>query len=180
MERNEIERKANDLLNQYNINADNGVEIVNLCKKTGFTLISVELDDTEDGFIIANETINSFPGFKTNKVIAVNSKRSYEEKRFIIAHELGHYVLQKEGHTLFAARDSRHGRSENENDIDFFAACLLMPKDAFVRQYNRLEKETTTPVSDQIIIELADVFGVPFLSVVRRMRETGLINEKNS
>ena len=178
MEKTRIEQKANEILNQYNIDAENGVDIVELCKRIGFSIFLINnMKETDDGFIIVNNDVDALPGFETNKIIAINAKRSYEEKRFIIAHELGHYVLRRQGQNIIASRENRHGRSSDENDVDFFAACVLMPKDSFVARYNEYKsaKEHFENVLD-IAGRLAKHFGVPMRSAARRMEETELIS----
>lgn len=177
MERKEIEKKADEIIKQYNVSTEYGVDIVQLCKDMGFSIIAIDLDETEDGFIIVNSELDSLPGFVTNKVIAVNSKRSYEDKRFIIAHELGHYVLKNDNQNLVAARDSRHGRDDEENDVDFFAACILMPREAFIRKYKDFSS-TVEKIGKSFDPArwLASQFDVPIKSARRRMKETKIID----
>ena len=91
-------------------------------------------------------------------------------KRFIIAHELGHYILHCKDEKIYAHRESAHGRSDEENDVDYFAACLLMPANSFKTAF-----EKTKSISFiEKIKELQRIFDVPFESVVRRIDELGL------
>lgn len=70
-------------------------------------------------------------------MIGVNHERDLFTKRFIIAHELDHYILHGENKPIFAQREKTHGRTPEENEIDFFAACLLMfVKSAYSIQCN--------------------------------------------
>lgn len=170
MEKKEIENKAKQLLDTYGMNSDRSIDIVFLARNMGFSILNANLDPNEDGFIIVNETLGTLPNVGTNKVIAVNAHRDYEDKRFIIAHELGHYVFRDEKN-IFAHRENRHGRNENENDLDYFAACLLMPEESF-----RKAAEERNRTSLSVLVDyLAARFEVPYLSALRRMEELKLV-----
>lgn len=173
MEKQTIRQKAFDLLKKYNIDATNGVDVLSLAQKMEFVVGNADIDDNEDGFILVNEDVKEILGVKTKKLIGVNVKRDLSEKRFIIAHELGHYILHCQGDRIYAWRESKHGRSDDENDVDYFAACLLMPEHEFIAKYNELKSAGNL---DQIKIasRLEDIFRVPCLSILRRFEELEL------
>ena len=166
-EKKKIAQAAYDLLNKYKIDSSKGVDIIELAHKIGFVVGNAGLDDNDDGFIMVNEDADEILGIKTKKLIGVNVDRDYEKKRFIIAHEIGHYTLHCRGGKIFAHRDSAHGRSEEENDVDYFAACLLMPEDAFKKAFKGNEIE-----------ELSRIFEVPVDSIKRRIDELELSDVK--
>ena len=62
--------------------------------------------------------------------VVLNRKESRTRQRFSLAHEIAHRVLDpnRKAH-LFEVQASRQGRSPVEKACDFFAACLLMPRD---------------------------------------------------
>lgn len=159
----EIEQKAKDVLAQYE-SEQSVIDIVGLVRSYDFVVKPIELDDEEDGFIIVDTRKGDF------RLISVNTNRTYEEARFILAHEIGHYIMSesKEKDILFAAREKTHGRSEEENEIDYFAACLLMPKTLFIKKYKEFKKQ----IGDKeniLAVRLADFFKVPVESAKRRM-----------
>lgn len=169
-----IERQVNSFLEQYGYfpETDTYVDIVNLVKKFGFVVGNTELDPLEDGFII----IQSHKGdslvqrsFNSNKVIGVNSNRSLDWKRFIIAHEFAHSVLHYNGEDIFLHRESKKGRNNQENAADYFAAALLMPKDSFIRVYRNLVNFDYSP--NTICYRLAAIYKVPYDSARRRIDE---------
>ena len=162
-EKKAVAQAAYDLLNEYSIDASNGVDIVELAHQMGFVVGNAGLDDGDDGFIMVNEDADEILGIKTKKLIGVNADRDYEKKRFIIAHEIGHYTLHCKGGKIFAHRDSTHGRSDEENKLDYFAACLLMPKEAFEKAFKENDIE-----------QLSKIFEVPVDSVKRRILELKL------
>lgn len=176
VEKKEIEQKADSLLKENNICTLSGVDILALAMKLGFTVWTSSLPDSEEGFILVNPNVARIPGFSNNKVIVVNSNRPYETKRFIIAHELGHYILSNsDSEQIFAACESQHGRSDDENDIDYFAACLLMPATSIKAHYEDKKQLSLS----QLVSVLSIVFEIPVGNVLCRLEELNLIRKCN-
>ena len=172
-----LEEQANSLLKEHGIDAKDGFDIVSLAQKMGFVVGNAVLDDGEDGFIIVDTNRKSLLGTSANKVIGVNAKRDYPLKRFIIAHEIGHYVLEGCNEPIYAHRQNNSvKRSVNEQEVDFFAASLLMPQEAFAAKYSEISKEYEL-FSTQID-KLKEVFEAPTKSIIRRLEELGLIGIK--
>lgn len=61
---------------------------------------------------------------------------------------------------------------EPDPDVDYFARCLLMPRESFVRQF---EKAKAVCRDTSIISYLVDVFVVPYEQVELRIRELELV-----
>lgn len=169
MEKEQIEQKAEALLAEINIDSENGVDVIDAAQSLGFVVGTADLDDSEDGFIMVNLSETEILGVPTNRLIVVNQKRDYYEKRFIIAHELAHYDLAGR-ENIFACRESRHGRTDAENQVDYYAACLLIPSVSFKKQFDKYNNGSAFEVSK----ELSKIFEVPVESVLRRMDELGL------
>jgi len=101
-------------------------------------------------------------------VISVNEKYSEGQKRFIIAHELGHYILHKcrrkgffDEATIFFPY---HVSDEIEKEANLWAAELLMPEKSF-----RIKVQSgMTKIED-----LAEYFKVSALSVKTRAEQLG-------
>lgn len=163
MERDKIEVQVKSVLDQlgYDDVTDSYVDIVSLVKKYGFLVGNAELDDNEDGFLIISGD---------QKIIGVNKSRSLDLKRFVIAHEFAHSVLHYERGQVFLHREHKKGKGNDENDADYFAAALLMPKTAFLREYNRLKDQGVE--SKLICFQLSSLFKTPIESVIRRIEET--------
>lgn len=173
MEKKNIEKEANELLKKYCKDTQNGVDIVALAKKMGFVVGEADLPDSEDGFIMVNKEANKILGFETQMLIVVNRANMFVHKCFVIAHEIGHFILHGNNtNTVFAHRENRHGKDENENDADYFAACLLMPAESFRKQYIKIKGQKRY---DESINELAMIFNVPIESVLRRIGELDLV-----
>lgn len=174
MEKTVIEQKTEELLKQVNY-TDGEVDVIAVAKSLGFVVGNAVLEDDMDGFVIVQAGKNEILKIKTDKLIGVNSSRDLGFKRFIIAHEIAHYILHYSSESvngMYAHRDHRKGRSDKENDADYFAANLLMPKDAFKKKYNEL-KDKELQLNDMLLL-LASYFSVPLESAKRRIQEIGL------
>ncbi len=80
---------------------------------------------------------------------------SIEQKRFIIAHEIGHCCLHgdtlKDGYIEFLHKDGYE--NDHEKEASLFAARLLIPEQPLISTYNKLILPTLNG--------LADIFEVP-------------------
>lgn len=176
IQKEDIEKKAHETMEQTGLSDSNEpIDAVTIARKLGFKVGNAVMEDDDDGFIIINDGTDDILGIKTNKLIGVNSARPLEWKRFIIAHEIAHYVLhypEVKDKRLYAHRDHAKGKNEDENDADFFAACLLMPRELFTKRYDEL-KEKSLELKD-IVVLLADRFCVTQLMAERRIGELKL------
>lgn len=165
MDRKIIERRAERVLDAFEYDPSDCiyVDAVMLARFFGFNVIeSDSLPEHDDG----NITVSADGKEKT---IVVNTNRNFETKRFIITHELSHYLLHYTGdQTLFRHRENIKGKNEEENDADFMAACLLMPRKSFSACYKVLRQ--TMSYSD-MVVELQLVFKATSESVIRRISE---------
>lgn len=188
VEKVKIQEQVQQLLDDwcYNEDVDNYVDIIKFAESQGFIVGTVELPDSEDGFLLIDPkgsaiTKSSLGASGKRKVIGVNRERPLDYKRFIIAHEFAHSVLhwdESKQKNIYLHRENRKGKNEQENDADFFAACLLMPQRSFWREYQKLLREGAYQQTD-ICYKLAELFRVPFESVSRRIDEV-TIALKNS
>lgn len=169
----QIEQMANDILLKHNISSIQGVDVVKLANEIGFIVGKTDLDDNEDGFVMVDPDGINKSSF--TKIIGVNSNNSPKHQMFTIAHELGHYLFEKnDSIQIYAHREHKKDKAGEkynyENKIDYFAACLLMPKDSFIKRFESL-KAIYNSDSDGLIEELSNIFGVSSKSVIRRIEE---------
>lgn len=159
---------AEGILSANGMADDTKIEIVQLAMKYGFVVATADLPEETQGIISYDESGNQKQlGTKYSKLIVVNNQLSTEQKRFVVAHELGHYImnnhLQSSG-THVEARTSNSnnhgGRPETENQIDYFAACLLMPRRAVLSEIEKYSKNHT--LDDSAKLELAERLGSIF------------------
>ena len=166
METKEIERRANEISSiarRYNLIQNKRIDITRLARLFGFEVCETDrLSAFEDGCM----TISSD---SRTKQILLNQLRSIEFKRFIIAHELAHYFLHYTPNTeVFMRRDHIKGKDDEEQDADYFAACILMPKEDFKKEYDLLKKHQTHRGT---VLALQNIFATPTESIERRINE---------
>ena len=175
MERKTIENKAAETLSRVNDKGSASIDIIGLARHLGFVVGNAELSDDEDGFIIVDEGKKEILGQATDKLIGVRADQSIEWKRFVIAHEIGHYILhynKEVNNGMYAHRDHKKGKNEFENEADYFAANLLMPADRFLKNYEELQKISLS-VEEKVLV-LAKRFCVTEKMTIRRFEELGL------
>jgi len=174
MDRQTIEERAYRLRELHGMDGDIDLDVVELAGKMRFAVTDLDLDDNDDGFILVGPEGKDILGCGASRIIGVNRHRDYYQKRFIIAHELGHYVLYGENQPLFAHRESKaEPRGMMEQDIDYFAACLLMPGERFQKLYDNFRAYDGGRLDDRMRC-LQWIFRAPLESVMRRIGELGL------
>lgn len=98
------------------------IDVIEVAKKLGFVVGNAGLSEDVDGFIIVDENKGNILGIDTNKLIGVNASKELAWKRFIIAHEIGHYILhydKEKDNGMYAHREHKKGKNEIENEADF-------------------------------------------------------------
>lgn len=160
------------------MNAKEPIKIVSLANQYGFpVIVSGKLGEFQG--VIAYDESGKTKQLGTNhtKVIAVSKNLTLQEKRFVTAHELGHYIM--DGRTRlknyhgdteqsFQTRRAEHGRSDYENTIDYFAACLLMPRVAVMEILSSFDDEKS---DEEKAAYLSDVYNVGLEVAKRRITE---------
>ncbi len=174
--RQEIEKTAIELLESSGYSESEDIDVVSVAKSLGFMVGATDMDEETDGFIIVHEGRQNILGLESDKIIVVNSKRDIVWKRFTIAHELGHFILhydkERDKDGLYAHREHVKGKSESENEADYFAANLLLPRHIFMAKYKKLQDSNMD--ANMIIELLARDFMVTSRTVARRIMELEL------
>ena len=127
----------------------------------GATLVEKELDNSEGRIVFGDK----------RAIITVNSKINYEgKKRFVIAHELGHFEMHRNLIPVHNDTDAtleffKNGHQETE--ANEFASELLMPE--------RLFKEACTGVnfSPDLLRSLSNRFKTSITSTAYKYFELG-------
>ena len=151
--------------------------IVKIAEEFGFsTFEESSIPDDVSGNIFVGGTTEEI--YNTDKVIVVGAREEYFHQRFIIAHELAHYLMDYLGSDascntaiLFSrAYPKENHDSEVERRADRFAAELLMPAKEFLRQYIKAA-EMSNYNYKYIVAYLSDFFETKRSSVARRIEE---------
>ena len=145
------------------------IDIVQLAKKCGFTVLQQELD--YDGAIIAKKESFSINDKSYTKAIIVNINQIGTRKRFTIAHELAHWFMapENERNDLFAHRTDSLTISNREPKINNFASELLMPIELISQALQNVQ--FSNEISPNFIIYIADLFGVSYAAAQVRLEK---------
>lgn len=94
--------------------------------------------------------------------IYLNLNQSDTTKTFTLAHELGHFLLHKDDNNFrIDLQDYSEDDSDNqETEANFFAGCLLMPKEKLLAALNQIGN----------MAEVAKRFGVSLPAVQARIK----------
>lgn len=155
----ELEEFAQDILvknDMYKI----PVDLIGLANILNIEVYEQELENKISGAIRYNRDDKKY-------TILLNKKDNNNRKRFTLAHELGHFFLDKdllesdEIHIDILYRCS----DEKEKEIDYFSGALLMPKRLIEIMYE----------DNPSISELAEIFEVSESAMTVRLDILGLI-----
>ena len=118
------------------------VDIFEVANSLGFDVRGAEFKEPLDGLLLVDENAERIKGFNSNKVIAYNCQKSIYMKKFIVAHELAHYInaknVKSEEKIVLAAREHEDEYSDNVNEqrMDYMAASILMPREDLVKNFS--------------------------------------------
>ena len=131
--KDEIETIASSIREEYHLSPNFDL-IEFLTNRQDYEIRLQQIGDDTTGLLFINE-LKKVEKSDSHNVIIINSKlmkdRYFEQKRrFICAHEYGHAVLHKGDQKVFARRDTDAKESEEEQEAEFFAYCLLLSKQA--------------------------------------------------
>jgi len=135
---NEIEQVTRKVIGDYlgdPANISLPIDIATILKKIGLKLYSANFDD---------QTVAGVYD-KNKKEVYVDANDLKTRQLFTIAHELGHYFLHPDKSTDVFYRHTANQFDEkdasNEQEANWFAASLVMPKEIVERVWNEEKDE---------------------------------------
>lgn len=157
------------------------IPIIEIAKQLGFTTFREKnLEKDVSGNIFVGGTTKEV--YDTDKAVVVSDTEEYFHQRFIVAHELGHYLMNyigsedsKNPNVLFSRAyfKDKHNTKE-EICADRFAAELLMPAKEFYKQYIKA-MESYDHNRRYTISYLSNYFKTKKSSIERRIQELGIV-----
>lgn len=107
-------------------------------------------------------------------IIAINTYQPLRTRYYSAAHELWHLQFESEKIPLANIPNFDHERA-----ADHFAAALMLPEKLLNNLIQKIDNDL-----EKIVIKIADISSMPYVAVVRRMRELGKrvpksLSEKN-
>ena len=159
----QIEAITTNLLNRYNY-IDDMVDIANIVRQQNYNVFIDDLDSNISGYVDHE-----------NREVVLNKNETPERRRFTLAHELGHIILNS--NNSIQHRDNIlnnqldiYANDDKEVEANYFAGCILMPRNVFIREFNSIKGDI-----DYKIQKLAYYFGVSKLAVNVRANVLNLI-----
>ncbi|MEJ5915338.1 ImmA/IrrE family metallo-endopeptidase [Pseudokineococcus sp. 1T1Z-3] len=151
------ERDAKATLATYWTSASLPVDPVKIARDMGVRVVLAQLGEDISGMIVKRPDEDA--------TIYVDVDDSPKRQRFTVAHELGHYVERADDRGQLSYVDRRGGPwSLRELYANEFAGHLLMPADAFTRQW----------AEQRSLVSVANHFGVSQDAAEVRRRRLGL------
>ena len=176
-----LEDRLSNFLKTHFLTLSNDTDIISVCNKLGLQAVYMPLNDGVDGLILVDGK---------HRIIAIKSTLEPIDTRFLIAHELAHYITaydsaDKKGAPQFcvAAKDTlRHGsdKPQLEHDMDYLAAAILVPFEQFKKELDskkinyknlRTESDVTNKFPIGVIKDFAKRYRVTQQLIVRRIAE---------
>lgn len=147
--------------------------IVKIAKLFDFKTYKESLNESGD-ININGETKKKYGH---DKVILVNREEELPHQRFVVAHELAHYlfdflgdVTYEDKSILFAdTYEKDKHETPQEKRANAFAAEIMMPKELFIRQYNVARREENNHMF--IVMYLSRYFETSVESIEKRIKE---------
>jgi len=145
-----IENKALEILDKYKLGKKAPVDIFKVAKKIGLEVYGDTLNEDISGILFIE---------KGQGKIGINSSHPPVRKRFTIAHEIGHFVLQhNRKNQFFIDESNKHmsmkfhrdsnsstGEMRQEREANAFAAAILMPEKLLQKEVENFNFDLSNP-----------------------------------
>ncbi|MCF2504747.1 ImmA/IrrE family metallo-endopeptidase [Dyadobacter sp. CY107] len=154
-----------------------GIDVKKVASYLGIELVPQELKDDFPAEASLNTTIGK---------INHNAKDGLRRYRFMVAQEIGRYVLDRQHQgkfenlplryfSIFTANDSPINEDVQEREANAFAAALLMPRDLLIDAVKKAYQSRMPENENYDIIQaLADQFEVSKLAMSTRLTNLDL------
>ena len=149
-----------------------------ITKKLGIRLTEEPFDEELSGILVKESGA---------VVIGVNSTHHENRKRFTIAHEIGHYMLDHPGEmfidktlrqkAVVVRRDGRssEGTDKHEIEANRFAAELLMPSEVVEEEVRKRLSKSKLPSADDLVRDMTALFQVSSKAMEIRLVNLGFL-----
>lgn len=175
----EITQIANDILNKIDYYSGRGATpIVKIAKEFDFKTYKETLKNGKSGDIHINGETKEKYGH--DKIILVNKKDELFHQRFVVAHELAHYLFEFLGNPEYSDsnvifvdtyKKDQH-ETPQEKRANAFAAEIMMPRDLFIKQYCIARREDSNRMF--ILMYLSRFFETSIDSIEKRIMEVSV------
>ncbi|MCK4259452.1 MAG: ImmA/IrrE family metallo-endopeptidase [Halanaerobiales bacterium] len=120
--------------------------------------------------------------YKGQVFIYINSYLPYEKQIFAVAHEVYHLVADTHRELLHLKNleDGNDQFNIEERKANLFAALLLVPDESLKKELSLLKVKNSSDLDELKFIKLMDTFAVPYKTIVLRLYEMEIINERDT
>ena len=162
----DIQKKVTEIFQQFGI-TEVPVPVEDIVEKLGIR-ISYAPSDEYSGMLIRKEDGGTLMG--------INSLEKPPRMRFTIAHELGHFLLEKSSVSI-DYRNKYHDSDKpiQEKKADFFAANLLMPEQFLRRDFKKAVRAKVSVFLEEDLAALAESYNVSREAMKWRLTNLGLL-----
>lgn len=169
---NSIFREVRKIFDEFKI-TDSPVDVDKILATKGFIISERELPDNFASVLDMS---------KDSPVLLIEKKLGSEEKRFVKAHALGHFLLERKDFEGIFTDKQRTLKSQilvsekSEICADQFAAALLAPKEILLKKLDEAEK--TKKNDSEILVSVAKALAVTLGVVILAIALFSDNNEK--
>lgn len=165
----DMPKVVQDILQENEICDTTIVPVVRIAKNMNFSTYQRKLFWFLSGSIEINKKY--IKRYNTDHVIFTNKNVNPFQQRFVIAHELAHFLFDYDHQSpiYYNTYIKNNHNEESERRANAFAANLLMPKELFIKEYNKALRIHSDPV--YIMFYLSEKFKSPRKAVIKRISE---------
>jgi len=170
----DIERIADNVRTECKVTDYGFQNIFEAAEKIGYQVIRYPIgSDAFLGFALIKDA---------ERIIFSNSSLILSREIFSVAHELGHQKLHLSEQGLTIIKDNDFDdRDEYEVEANYFAACLLMPReqvDKFIR--HELKDKSISKLSGLDIARIQTAFNVSYDMALFRLKALGKLDNTHA
>jgi Zn-dependent peptidase ImmA (M78 family)/transcriptional regulator with XRE-family HTH domain len=106
--------------------------------------------------------------------IAVNGRHPEERRRWTVAHEYAHFLVDRHRPEITILPVYRRV-PESERFADAFAAAFLMPASGLIRHFQAIKRAKDGPITPADVLALCHRYRVSFQAMILRLEELRLL-----
>jgi len=153
----DIERAARDIRQQWKLGEGPVPHLIELLENKGFKVFEVSDADHFDG-------LSGFVKGLDIPVVAVHEGQDLVRKRFTLAHELGHLLLDF----------SKAAPKDTEKLCHAFAGALLLPATVIKKELG----EKRTKITQWELKKLKGIYGISIQAIMARAHNLGIVADR--
>lgn len=156
----EVENKAHELRKKWKLGNDPIPSMTGLLEEKGIKVIETDLPERFDGLAC---DVKRTGGKPTTEVVVVSSRTNVERKRFNLAHELAHRIIQETGNPDIKL----------EKAMNRFGAAFLVPAEHLRNEVGQNRHGITW----HELIRMKRFYGISAAAMLMRLKDIGLLPE---